>query len=59
MTKPPKKPQDNFELVAVKMPKPLIEAVDTLAERQYRTRSDVIRQGALRELAACEDKVAS
>jgi metal-responsive CopG/Arc/MetJ family transcriptional regulator len=52
MAKSTKKPQDDFEVVAVKMPKHLIEAMDALAERQYRTRSDVLRQGALREVMA-------
>ena len=42
--------KDEVEVVAVKMPRTLVSALDALAERQYRSRSDILRQAALREL---------
>jgi Ribbon-helix-helix protein, copG family len=38
------------ETVALRMDESLVSAIDTLAERQFRSRSDIIRQGTLREL---------
>jgi hypothetical protein len=45
------KPRKVEKTVACKMEQTLVEAIDVLAERQFRTRSDVIRQAALRVLA--------
>ena len=42
----------SVETVAVKMAPSLVAAIDELAQRQHRTRSDVLRQGAIRELEA-------
>lgn len=39
-------------IVAVKVDEGLVKAIDVLAERQHRSRSDVIRQGVLKELEA-------
>jgi hypothetical protein len=46
MTKPAK------QLVHVTVSKPLLAAVDQLAARQYRSRSEWIRQAVLKELEA-------
>jgi hypothetical protein len=40
------------ELVQAKIDHKLVEAGDVLCERQLRTRSDIIRQGILKELEA-------
>jgi len=40
------------EVVAVKVDEGLVKAIDVLAQRQFRSRSDIIRQGVLRELEA-------
>lgn len=40
------------ELVAVKIDPRLVSELDSLAQRQFRSRSDVIRQALLRELQA-------
>jgi metal-responsive CopG/Arc/MetJ family transcriptional regulator len=37
-------------LIALHMSPTLIEAVDTLAERQFRSRAEVIRQSIIKEL---------
>ena len=46
----PMQRKENPETVAVKMPSTLVAAIDTLAKRQYRSRSDILRQGVIREL---------
>jgi metal-responsive CopG/Arc/MetJ family transcriptional regulator len=38
------------EVISVKMAAPLLHAIDALAERQFRSRSDIVRQSVLREL---------
>jgi hypothetical protein len=40
------------EVVAFKVEEVLAEAMNELARRQFRTRSDIIRQGVLKELEA-------
>jgi predicted transcriptional regulator len=40
------------EVVAFKAEEALAQAIDELARRQFRTRSDIIRQGILKELEA-------
>ena len=40
------------EVVSVKMATSLLHAIDALAQRQYRSRSDIVRQSVLRELEA-------
>ena len=40
------------ETVVCKMRAPLVAALDALAERQYRSRSDIVRQAVLKELEA-------
>jgi TRAP-type uncharacterized transport system substrate-binding protein len=40
------------EIVTVKMPQSFVAAIDDLAARQFRSRSDIIRQGLLKELEA-------
>jgi metal-responsive CopG/Arc/MetJ family transcriptional regulator len=40
------------ETIACKMPQNLVEAIDTLAERTFRSRSDILRQAAMKELEA-------
>jgi Arc/MetJ-type ribon-helix-helix transcriptional regulator len=40
------------ETVAVRIDPRLVDAIDTVADRQFRTRSDIIRQGVLKELEA-------
>jgi metal-responsive CopG/Arc/MetJ family transcriptional regulator len=40
------------EIVAVQVDEGLLKALDALAGRQFRTRSDIIRQGLLKELEA-------
>jgi metal-responsive CopG/Arc/MetJ family transcriptional regulator len=45
-------PDNKVEVVAVKMPQTLIRAIDDLAARQFRSRSDIVRQGLLKELQA-------
>jgi metal-responsive CopG/Arc/MetJ family transcriptional regulator len=41
-----------LEIVALKVDERLVKAIDTLADRQFRSRSDIIRQGVLKELEA-------
>ena len=41
------------ETVAVRIDPRLVDAIDTVADRQFRTRSDIIRQAVLKELEAC------
>ena len=48
-----KRPAQKKQLVALHISPTLIEAVDTVAERQFRTRADLIRQAILKELEAC------
>jgi predicted transcriptional regulator len=38
------------QLMAVQVPPAVIEAIDTLAERQHRTRSEFVRQALIAEL---------
>ena len=38
------------QLIALHISPTLLEAVDTLAHRQFRTRADLIRQAVLKEL---------
>jgi len=40
------------EIVAFKVEEVLAQAMDELARRQFRTRSDIIRQGVIKELQA-------
>ncbi|MGZ8415612.1 MAG: ribbon-helix-helix protein, CopG family [Methyloceanibacter sp.] len=48
-----KKPAKNaLEVLAVRCDPRLLAAIDTVAERQFRTRSDIVRQAVLRELEA-------
>ena len=44
------KAKSKTELVQAKVDHRLGAAVDVLCERQFRTRSDVVRQGLLKEL---------
>ena len=46
------KAKSKTELLQAKVDPKLVEAVDVLCERQFRTRSDIIRQGLLKELEA-------
>ena len=46
------KPTKKAATVTLKVPEGLVAAIDILSERQYRSRSDIIRQGLLRELEA-------
>jgi predicted transcriptional regulator len=41
------------ETVAVRIDPRLVNAIDVIAERQFRTRSDIIRQAVLKELESC------
>ena len=41
------------ETLAVRIDPRLVAAIDTVADRQFRTRSDIIRQAVLKELEAC------
>ena len=47
-----KRPVKKREIVAVKVDEGLVRAIDALADRQFRSRSDIIRQGVLKELEA-------
>ena len=40
------------EIVAVQVDEKLAQAMDILAARQFRSRSDIIRQGVIKELEA-------
>ena len=44
--------KDDRVQVNMKMPAPLVESLDTLAKRQFRSRSDIVRQALMRELEA-------
>ena len=46
------RPAKKREIVAVKVDEGLVRAIDALADRQFRSRSDIIRQGVLKELEA-------
>ena len=46
------KPKTGSELIQAKVDSKLLEIIDNLAKRQFRTRSDIIRQGLLKELEA-------
>ena len=48
-----KHPAKKREIVAVQIDPRLVAAIDTIADRQFRTRSDIIRQAVLKELEAC------
>jgi hypothetical protein len=48
----PKTRRLKAEVVAFKVEEVLAQAMDELARRQFRTRSDIIRQGVLKELEA-------
>ena len=50
MKRPP--PKRRGEVIAVQVNEGLVKAMNALAERQHRSRSDIIRQAALRELEA-------
>ena len=45
-------PRPQVEIVTVKMPQSFVAAIDELAARQFRSRSDILRQGLLKELQA-------
>jgi metal-responsive CopG/Arc/MetJ family transcriptional regulator len=47
-----KKQHEELEVVVVKMAPSLVAALNELARRQYRTRSDIVRQCVLREIEA-------
>jgi metal-responsive CopG/Arc/MetJ family transcriptional regulator len=40
------------EIVTAQVDEKLVQAMDVLGERQFRSRSDIIRQGVIKELEA-------
>ena len=51
-----KQQPEDLEVLVVKMPKPLFEAINELAKRRYQNRSDLVRQAVLREIEASDTK---
>ena len=47
-----RKSKADSELLQARVDSNLVEIIDNLAKRQFRTRSDIIRQGLLKELEA-------
>ena len=47
-----RKPKTDSELLQARVDSKLVEIIDNRAKRQFRTRSDIIRQGLLKELEA-------